>query len=297
MTAILMIIGHEPIRERLRRAAKRKRTAQAYLFVGPENVGKLAVAKELAELLVGGASLSDMAVLRPERVEEKGKVRERPIGVEKIREATRMLGLSHATGAGKILIVDDAHRLTEEAQSAFLKTLEEPFPGTTIFLVTHEEGAILPTIVSRTERVSFGLVPKNEISEHFPTVSSVFRKLGRPGLAVSFQENPESYEEHIRVLESLLSFESLSFSNRVKCAELFSNDIPYAERMLSWWIGGLEHSVSSAADTKRRRQFLELIQNVSATLRDLRRFPGSARLTIEHLLFFGRSVSPFFPTP
>ncbi len=289
-----MIIGHEAIRKRLTRAIEKGRSAHAYLFVGPESVGKRAVALELSECLSGYSSRPDMIIIEPERVEEKGKVRERPIGVERIREATRRLSLSSSAGAGKVLIVDDAHRMTEEAQNAFLKTLEEPFPNTTMFLLTHEEGSILPTLLSRAERVSFGLVSEVELREHFPDVPSALLKLGRPGLAISFREHSESLEERLRVLEALLSFESIPFSDRVKYAEIFSNDITYAEQLLSWWIGGLARSVSSAVDTGKRRGSLELLQGVSATLRDLRRFPGSARLTIEHLLFFGKSVAPLF---
>lgn len=289
-----MIIGHESTRERLVRAIGNGRGAHAYLFVGPESVGKRTIAIELSDLLSGHSSHPEMTIIEPERVEEKGKVRERSIGVEKIREATRLLGLSRFSGAGKILIVDDAHRMTEEAQNAFLKTLEEPFPETTMFLVTHEEGSILPTVLSRTERVSFGLVSENDFPEHFSDVPAVIRKLGRPGLAIAFRENPELFGERVRALESLLSLDSLAFSDRAKFAERFFMDIPYAEQLFSWWIGGLERNVSSAMSTEERRQFLELLGNVSATLRDLRRFPGSARLTIEHLLFFEKSAVPFF---
>lgn len=287
-----MIIGHTAIRERLGRAVERGRSAHTYLFVGPESVGKRTVALELSERLSGNVSHPDCTIINPERVEEKGKVKTLPIGVKAIREATRFLGLSHSTEAGKVLIVNDAHRMTEEAQNAFLKTLEEPFPGTTIVLVTHEEGSVLPTVVSRSERVSFGLVSERELTEHFSDVSPILWKLGRPGLAISFRENRELFDEHIRALESLFLFESLSFSERAKFAESLSNDIPYAEQLLSWWIGGLERSIVSLSDTGRRRCLLEILKGVTVTLRDLRRFPGSARLTLEHLFFFGKSVSP-----
>lgn len=288
----LMIIGHETIRERLRRAAKKERTAQAYLFVGPESVGKRAVAFELARTLIGESFVSDVVTLRPERVEEKGKVKEKAIGVEAVREATRTLGLSGRTAAGNILIVDDAHRLSEEAQNAFLKTLEEPLPGVTVFLVTHEEGAIVPTIASRCERVSFALVPEKVVSDHFPDVPLILRMLGRPGLCKSFREQPEMFGERLRRLETLSFFETLSFSERVSCADGLMNDIPSAERMLSWWVGAIAQKVALSPEIFERRRLLELLGNISATLRDLRRFPGSARLTLEHMFFFKKSVSP-----
>lgn len=62
-------------------------------------------------------------------------------------------------GGGKVVVIDDAHLLTPEAQNAFLKTLEEPPAGTLIILVTAEPGTLLPTIRSRTQEVRFGRLP------------------------------------------------------------------------------------------------------------------------------------------
>jgi hypothetical protein len=245
-------------------------------------------------LLLGNPNASNITVIQPERVEEKGKVKDLPIGVKTIREATRSLGLSQGAGGGRVLIVDDAHRLSEGAQNAFLKTLEDPFPETTIFLVTHEEGAILPTLVSRCERVSFSLISESVLSKNFPDIPKILHRLGRPGLVVSFRENREAFDEHLRRLETLLSFETLPFSERASCAEALSNDMPSAERLLSWWIGALAQSISSTENILERRRVLQLLHVVSVTLRDLRRFPGSTRLTLEQLFLFRKSVSPLF---
>lgn len=285
-----MIIGHEAIRERLKRAAEKGRVAQAFLFVGPESVGKRTVALELSALLLGDSFASDVTTLRPERVEEKGRVRERMIGVETIRDATRVLGLSHRARGGKVLIVDDAHRLSEGAQNAFLKTLEEPFPGTTIFLVTHEGGAILPTLASRMERVSFSTVSPEKLSEFFADVPESIRNLGRPGLAVSYHEHPDEFEVTVRQLEQLFSFEKLSFHDRASMAESFFEDVSRAERLLSWWMSAVDARVFSLGDTVERRRRLCLLHAIAATLRDLRRFPGSARMTIEQLFLFRKSA-------
>ena len=289
-----MIIGHETIRERLRRAVEKRRVAHAYLFVGPESVGKRAVASELAELLAGESFPSNTTVLRPERIEEKGKVKEVPIRVKAIREATHMLGLSSRAGRGNVLIVDDAHTMSEGAQNAFLKTLEEPFPGATIILVTHNEGEILSTILSRCERVSFALVAERALLEAFPDVPETLRRLGRPGLCVSFREQAEVFAESVRKLDMLQSFSSLPFHDRAMLADACVNDIPNAERLLVWWMSALNRTMNDLTHTSERRETLELLHAVSATLRDMRRFPGSVRLILEHLFFFRNSASPLF---
>ena len=287
-----MIFGHEAIRERLRRAVEKKRVAHAYLFVGPESVGKRAVALELAELLAGESFPSNTTVLRPERIEEKGKVKEVPIRVKAIREATHMLGLSSRAGRGNVLIVDDAHTMSEGAQNAFLKTLEEPFPGATIILVTHNEGEILSTILSRCERVSFALVAERALLDAFPDVLETLRRLGRPGLCVSFREQAEVFAESVRKLDMLQSFSSLPFHDRAMLADACVNDIPSAERLLVWWMSALNRTMNDLTHTSERRETLELLHAVSATLRDMRRFPGSTRLILEHLFFFRSGASP-----
>ncbi|QQR77661.1 MAG: hypothetical protein IPJ67_00730 [Candidatus Moraniibacteriota bacterium] len=287
-----MIIGHEAIRDRLRRATEKQCVAQTYIFVGPESVGKLAVAVELAGELLGSASISDCAVIRPERIEEKGKVKELPISVKMIREATHTLGLSGRVGTGNVLIVDDAHKMSEGAQNAFLKTLEEPFPGATIILVTYNEGGMLSTILSRCERVSFALVTGDVLAESFSDVPETIRQLGRPGLCASFRENPEMFADSLRRLDMLRGFALLSLSDRVMLADACTNDIPGAERLLAWWMSALNREMLTVPHTYERRALLERLHAVAATLRDLRRFPGSARLILEQLFFFRKSVSP-----
>lgn len=286
-----MIIGHEAIQDRLRRAMKKQRAAQAYVFVGPENVGKLAVALEFVGQLFGNASPSDFAVIRPERIEEKGKTKELPISVKMIREATRSLGLSGRVGKRSALVVDDAHKMSEGAQNAFLKTLEEPFLGTTIILVTHDEGGILSTILSRCERVSFALVSIDVLSGSFPDIPETIRCLGRPGLCVSFRENPEMFAEFARRLDMLREFSSLPLSDRVMLADVCASDISGAERLLAWWMSALSREMLAASQSDERRALLERLHAVAATLRDMRRFPGSARLILEQLFFFRKSVS------
>ena len=68
--------------------------------------------------------------------------------------------LSRASGGGwRVAIVDDAHKMTHEAQNAFLKTLEEPPPGTLLVLVTSEPASLLTTIRSRCARIVFDALP------------------------------------------------------------------------------------------------------------------------------------------
>jgi len=64
-----------------------------------------------------------------------------------------------AGDAWRVAVVDDAHKMTAEAQNAFLKTLEEPPPNTLLVLVTSDPGALLTTIHSRCTRLVFDALP------------------------------------------------------------------------------------------------------------------------------------------
>jgi hypothetical protein len=66
-------------------------------------------------------------------------------------------------GGWRVVVIDDAHKMTDEAENAFLKTLEEPPSGTLLILVTSEPLSLLPTIVSRCAPVVFDALPPSEL--------------------------------------------------------------------------------------------------------------------------------------
>lgn len=77
------------------------------------------------------------------------------IKIDAIRDLTRFTRYGPSYAPWKIVIVDRADRLTEEAANAFLKTLEEPVPGVLFILTTSRENKILRTIFSRCQRLYF----------------------------------------------------------------------------------------------------------------------------------------------
>jgi DNA polymerase-3 subunit delta' len=125
--------------------------------------------------LVDAGSHPDLHVVSKERAEESSikELRDRKqtnIPLDLLREL--MLGGTTSDGKTfdspvwrgaylghhKVFVVDEAELLDPYGQNALLKTLEEPPPGTYIFLVTTQEERLLPTIRSRCQRVGFGLV-------------------------------------------------------------------------------------------------------------------------------------------
>ncbi len=150
----------------------------AFLFVGPEGVGKRRFALTLAQALLCEQhdataldpcgtcpscrqveSDSHPDVLQVQKPEEKHEL---PIGT--IRQLCHDLSLKPMRGARRVAIVDDADDLSEEAANAFLKTLEEPPPGAVLILIGTSAELQLDTILSRCRVLSFDPLPTDDLA-------------------------------------------------------------------------------------------------------------------------------------
>lgn len=173
-----LLRGHDGIVEGFRTALKEGRLPHALLFCGPEGVGKRLCARLLAQSLLCERRregeldpcglCQDCAMVKggthPDLL-ELGKPEDRtelPIAV--IRQLCLDLGLKPARGARRIAIVDDADDLSEEAANAFLKTLEEPPPGSVLILLGTSPELQLDTIRSRCRVVNFAPLSAHDLA-------------------------------------------------------------------------------------------------------------------------------------
>lgn len=291
------IIGHHVVRERLRKLAEHTECPQSFLFVGPESIGKRLSALEFAWSLMGRDGgfgdrteeelvHPDIMVIEPERVTEKGKTREKNIPVEAIREAMNFLSRYPLSGQRRVLIIDDAHRLSRGAQNALLKTLEEPNPTSILILVTHDPAALLDTVHSRLQRTHFTFVPESEIAEVFRPVAgkqSFLYTLGRPGVIVLAERAPEDWKAVRVSLEQLFRLEELSAGERMRLAEDLARDSFSALRLFEWWIPSLRQRALEADHPTTVRALYSLLENLSETEKILRGTQANARLQLEKL--------------
>lgn len=138
------------------------RLGHAWLLLGDEGLGKEQLADALAALHLCQHPTADGACGQchacqlldkshhPDfnRIGREGK----SIGVDPVREVCRRLNESAQLGLGKVLIVEQAERMTEAAANALLKTLEEPPGNSLIVLLTSQASRLLPTILSRCNK-------------------------------------------------------------------------------------------------------------------------------------------------
>ena len=204
------------------RAMLATRVPHAILLAGPASVGKLPLAMDLAAaLLCTGAEGADRPcrTCRGCRMVEHGNHpdlhRLEPEGAGgQIRIGDRLhpepgtvrglaveLALLPVEGGARVAVLRDAHRMNDDAQSALLKTLEEPPAGTTLILCADDEERLLPTVRSRCARIRLGpvgvrdierLLAERELADP-PTAARLARLVsGRAGLAVAYAAAPEA---------------------------------------------------------------------------------------------------------
>jgi len=194
------VIAQERPKRILSSAITNERIPHAYLFNGPEGVGKEAMALEFAKALfcsvkenapcqncsscrrIDGLKHPDVMFLFPmpknTSTEEQREIldslsrdryfRTKPwanaqIGIDRIREIRHISTLKPMEGR-RVFILADAEAMTAEAANALLKILEEPPTAMHLLLLTSRASLLLPTILSRCQEVRFALLPEDEIA-------------------------------------------------------------------------------------------------------------------------------------
>ncbi len=158
------LAGQDHVVTVLRNAIKQHRISHAYLFCGPRGTGKTTSARVLAKTLnclnpVNGEADNQCDICLSY---DSGKTLDliemdaaSNRGIDEIRSLREKVHFLPSQGAYKVYIVDEAHMLTEAAENAFLKTLEEPPKHVIFILCTTEVHKISPTIISRCQRFDF----------------------------------------------------------------------------------------------------------------------------------------------
>ena len=282
------IIGHERRREQLRKIARGELPHHAFLFSGPEGVGKSLVAREFAAMLLGcpdedPSGKQDFLLIAPESKKDGGK---KSMSVEAVREVGMFLSRFPAESVRRVVVLDDADRMTEAAQNALLKTLEEPNSTSVLILVAARMGKLLDTVVSRTFRVSFSPVSESLIRDRFgsSSVEPFFFSLGRPGIVSMAINDADSFGRRRELLRSLFRISSLSFSERLDLSEKLSVSPSETADLFEWWVTGLRNTRrKDALSFRTAAPFYGILEEIEKTIRELRDTNANARLLIDRL--------------
>lgn len=259
------IVGHEQSIDLLRRALAGQQVRHAYLFTGPEHIGKALLAQRFAQTLLCtggpdpqlapqtpcGVCLSCRKVLHGNHPDVHTLARaadKQFILIEQVRALQSDSARKTLEGRHNVFIIQGMHEMNVQAANSLLKTLEEPEPDVVLLLTAPDPGLLLPTILSRVQQVSMHLLTtgqiKDALEEHWGVGSqeaSLIAALaaGRMGWAVQAVEDDDVLVERKEQLERLTQLGKASRVQRFEVAQQLSADVgklgAALELWLLWW--------------------------------------------------------------
>jgi len=255
------VIGQDKILSLLDYSLKTNAIAHAYLLVGPRHVGKGTLAINLAQALnCDGPELPCGQCRSCQRILEGKHADVTPIGldskteigIDDIRGLQRLANLPPYEGKCKVFIIDDAEYLSTEAANSLLKILEEPPPRVVWLLLAAEEEHLLPTIISRCQRLELKPVSSERVQEALVSsynVDADKAKLltqlchGRLGWAVSALANDDILEQRSQRIAKLVSLLTAGLEQRFAYAQELASQFTQnrragaaiVETWLDWW--------------------------------------------------------------
>ena len=173
------VAGQARVKRVLERALREDRLSHAYLFAGPEGLGKLDLARELAVALVTGCAgcgtcdecerarrglHPDLAVIEAEGDQ---------IRIEQVDALVADLSLRPFSASRRVWVIPECERLNDAAANKLLKSLEEPPAHVHFLLVSDRVERVKPTIVSRCQVIDLAPITEVEVAEHLVRVHGV----------------------------------------------------------------------------------------------------------------------------
>ena len=321
------LIGGNRVIGALERALVADRLPPAMLITGPAHVGKKTLALALARALncqgnprpcgecrpcgrIADGQHADVEVIAPGgicRVSDHDHSRSRTIGICAVRRMETAAVLQPYEGCRRVYIIDPADALTDEAENAFLKTLEEPPPTVTFILVTERPARLRDTVRSRCQEWALGPLPVTELAtwlttEHGmdPEAATALARLagGRVGWAVTALDEGDPLEVRRTQTEEASRILASSCADRLTYAQSLAgrsgaepvNALNALDHWIAWWrdllrvVTGVANRVTHQNLTEQLRDDAKRYQPV-----DVARFLHALVETREHLR---RGVNP-----
>ena len=231
----MKFIGHQKIWQFLENLAKTDRLSHAYLFLGQEKLGKKTLAVEFLKLFFGPGIFQhpDFVFVAPKGDE---------IQISQIRDLNWKLSLKSISTPLKAAIIDNAHLMNQEAQNCFLKTIEEPKGKAILILITNHPEFLLPTIISRVQKIKFNPTNQEEIENYLKEKGASPEKIkviseismGRPGVAIDFLSDLEKLKDYKERKDKLTGILNSDLASRFQYAKELSQKEDLGEVLDIW---------------------------------------------------------------
>jgi DNA polymerase-3 subunit gamma/tau len=276
------VVGQEHVTRTLENALRTGRIAHAYIFSGTRGVGKTTTARILAKALNCSkgptaepcgecdscreiAAGSSLDVLEIDAASNRG--------IDQIRELREMVRYVAAGGRYKVVILDEAHQLTDEASNALLKTLEEPPDRVVFILATTQPEDLADTIKSRAQLFQFRSLSFREIADALERIAGSEKIDIEPAaLAVLARSGQGSLRDSESLLEQAIAYSG----DRVTDAQVRELLGVVAEDVLDDMVGAIAEQSAEQA--------LGLVHRLLAEGQNLQHFCREAIRHVRNLL-------------
>ena len=226
------VVGHEEAVALLSRSLEKDMLSHAYLFAGPQQVGKTTLAVNLAQAVnclgapserpcgectqcrrIAAGQHPDVQVIDLE-ANQDGSATRREISIDQVREVQHAATLKPYEGKYRVFIFQEAASLSQEASNALLKLLEEPPESVLLILLTSDVESIFPTIISRCQWIGLNYLALSDIARELqktldvpPQEAMNLARLskGRIGWALEAAREPQIMEDYATELERMAS--------------------------------------------------------------------------------------------
>ncbi|HLV93935.1 MAG TPA: DNA polymerase III subunit gamma/tau [Candidatus Acidoferrales bacterium] len=276
------IVGQEHVTRTLANAIQSNRVAHAYIFSGVRGVGKTTTARILAKALncVKGPtaepdntcdSCRDISAGTSLDVLEIDAASNR--GIDQIRELREMVRYAPAGSRYKVVILDEAHQLTDEASNALLKTLEEPPEHVIFILATTQPEDLVDTIKSRAQLFQFRSLSFKEIAGEIERITKLENlSIDSGAVAVLARAAEGSLRDGLSLLEQAIAYSG----DRITDAQVRELLGVVAESVLDELIEAIE--------TQSAEHALKLVHRLIAEGQNLQHFCREAIRHVRNLL-------------
>lgn len=214
-----------------------KKPAHAILITGQAGAGKFTIAKHLAAKLLGFNNLAQLEQY-PYYYAVKRDEGKQDISIDAVRELLTKLKLyTPGTSAiRRLVIIEDAHYLSRQAQNSLLKTLEEAPEDTVIILTSPTESEILPTIISRSQKLPLQPISLKAAADYWGQDEDKIRpnwllSRGGAGLLRALMEDDSTHPLK-RAVEDFKLILSQGYYERLKTLDKFEKNRQELELLL-----------------------------------------------------------------
>jgi len=264
------VVGQQHVTRTLSNAILSGRVAHAYIFSGARGVGKTTTARVLAKALNCSKGPAAEPCNECDSCREIGLGNSLDVieidaasnrGIDQIRELREMVRYAPAGGRYKVVILDEAHMLTDEASNALLKTLEEP-PDKVIFVMaTTEPESLAETIRSRSQHFHFRALSFTEIVDALEQICAKESLTAEAGaLAVMARAAEGSLRDSLSLLEQA----------RAYCGENISD--AQVRELLGVVPEEILEELTGAIETRSAERVLSLVHRLLAEGQNLQHF-------------------------